>query len=419
MGQTVYENVKLQGQSGYHRLAVENGSFIRVEPMSFKLSSEHTDLEGRLAIAPFVDAHIHLDYVYTAPLLQKGNCSGTLFEGIQRWAQIKSAFTKEEILERGRRAIRAQMRAGVQQARSHVDVTDPKLTGLEAMLELREEVKDFFTLQLVAFPQEGMISYSKGVELVEEALKQGADVVGGIPHCEETREMGILSIRKGVQLAEKYAKQIDFHCDETDDEQSRFLEVLAMQVKACGMGAMTTASHACAMGSYHGAYRARLMKLIRESGIHFAVCPAENLHLQGRGDDFPKRRGVAPVGELLDNGINVCFAQDSIEDPWYPLGSGNLMNVLDIGVHACQLTSPSQISGALDLVTRNAAKAVCIDQPYGFEAGKEASFVVLDAETEKEALCRHAPVLRSVRAGQVLFAAKPSVPYEAIDYLKT
>lgn len=419
MSHTVYENATLPQAEGYYRLAEENGRWAKIEPMEYRSDCTAVNLEGHLILPPFADAHIHLDYVYTAPLLKQTNLSGTLFEGIRRWSEAKASFTVTDILERARYAVKAQMLSGVQHARTHVDVTDPKLTGLQALLALREEVKDSFTLQLVAFPQEGMLSYPRGAELMEEALKLGADAVGGIPHYEETREIGVDSLRQIMRLAEKYGKQIDIHCDETDDEQSRFLETLASLSKAAGMGAMTTASHACAMGSYSPAYRTRLDKLLVSCGLHFAICPAENLHLQGRGDWVAQRRGVAPVSHLLDMGLNVSFAQDSIEDPWYPLGSGNLMHVLDIGVHACQLASPAYLPGILDLVTGNPLRALYPDQPMGIAEGLPASFVVLDAHNSQEALCQHATVLRSVRNGKTLFTRHPAELLTATDYLKS
>lgn len=227
---------------------------------------------------------------------------------------------------RARIALKKQSLSGIQYIRTHVDVTDPKLTSLKAMLELKEEMRDIVDMQIIAFPQEGMYAYKGGEALVEEALKMGADVVGAIPHFEYTREFGEKSVKKTIELALKYNKLVDVHCDETDDEQSRFLEVLAAHAYLEGIGEKVTASHTCAMHSYNNAYTYKLFKLLKESKLNFIACPTENIHLQGRFDTYPKRRGVTRVKEMVEEGINVCFAQDSMSDPWYPLGSGNLIN---------------------------------------------------------------------------------------------
>ncbi|MFI3209293.1 MAG: amidohydrolase family protein, partial [Eubacteriales bacterium] len=278
-----------------------------------------------------------------------------------------------------------------------------KFTGLKAMLDIKEEFKNKVDIQIVAFPQEGMYSFEDGDKLVEEALLMGADVVGAIPHFEFTSKMGIKSIEKTVDLAIKHSKLIDVHCDETDDELSRFLEFLAYESMTNGIGHLTTASHTCAMGSYNNAYTFKLFNLLKKSGINMISCPTENIHLQGRFDSYPKRRGLTRVKELLDEKVNVCFAQDSICDPWYPLGNGNLMNVLDAGVHICQLTSPEYMNRALDLITVNGAKTLNLGDEYLLKEGNAANFIVLDAENDFDALRNRVPVLASIRNGKYLF----------------
>ena len=359
----LFKNARLKGNEELVDLLVENGVYKEIGPdLSQKYKDIETyDLEGNLVVPPYVDPHIHLDYVYTARMAGANNGTGTLFEGIQRWSETKSNMTKDEIKDRARIALKKEILYGTQYIRTHVDVTDPKLTCLKAIMELKEEVKDIVDIQIIAFPQEGMYSYKDGDKLVEEALKMGADVVGAIPHFEFTREMGEKSVKKAVELAIKYNKLIDIHCDETDDEQSRFIELLAAEAYINGIGELTTASHTCAMGSYNNAYTFKLFKLLALSKLNFISCPTENIHLQGRYDTYPKRRGLTRVKELNDAGINVCFAQDSISDPWYPLGNGNLMNILDAGIHICHMMSFEEIKNALDLITINSAKTLHIE----------------------------------------------------------
>lgn len=409
MKQTLFINAKRPRQDELVDILVENGKFVEVsEKLATRYpQAEQVDIGGKLVLPPYVEPHIHLDYVYTARQPDTKNSSGTLFEGIQRWSETKTGRTAEEIKANARIALKKQILSGIQYVRTHVDVTDPKLTALRAMLELKEEFRELVTMQIIAFPQEGMYSYPNGAELVEEALRMGADVVGAIPHYEFTRELGEKSLKKTVELAMKYHKLIDVHCDETDDEQSRFLEQLAALAYFSGIGELTTASHTCAMGSYNAAYTAKLFKLLMLCNLNFISCPTENLHLQGRGDTYPKRRGLTRVKELLESGLNVCFAQDSISDPWYPLGSGNLINVLDAGLHACHMTALEDIYGAFDLITVNGAKTMHLQEQYGIEAGRPANFIVLHATDEFDAICERVVVACSVREGEVIFTRAP------------
>lgn len=387
--------------------AIENQSFAAVaEHIDADLypGSGVTDLEGRLVIPPYVEPHIHLDYVYSLHTAQNTECEGTLFSGIENWSAMKKDIDIDVLKENARRAIRQQIGYGVQYVRTHVDVTDPELKGLRAMQEIQREVAPYMELQLVAFPQEGMYAYPGGDRCVEEALKLGAEVVGGIPHWEHSARLGRKSVERTFELAEAYGRLVDIHCDEIDDSMSRFVEDMAAESIAHGNGVRVCASHTCAMGSYDAGYARRLMDTLQRAGMNFVVCPAENLHLQGRGDAYPRRRGITRVRELMDAGLNVCFGQDSIQDPWYPLGSGNLMHILDIGLHACQLTDNAHIWNALDMVTMNGARALGIsEERYGIAVGRPANFLVLDAKDAYEAICMRARVLRSVREGRELF----------------
>lgn len=412
MKRKLFLNAKLKGKDETVDILVVDGIIKEIEDdLVNKYNKEDNleiiDLNGNLTVPPYVEPHIHLDYVYTAHTPGAKNSTGTLFEGIQRWSDSKSNLTIDDVKSRAKIALKKQVLSGIQHIRTHVDVTDPNLTSLKAMLELKEEMKNMVDMQIIAFPQEGMYAYKGGEELVEEALKMGADVVGAIPHFEYTREFGEKSVKKTIELALKYNKLVDVHCDETDDEQSRFLEVLAAHAYMEGIGEKVTASHTCAMHSYNNAYTYKLFRLLKESKLNFIACPTENIHLQGRFDTYPKRRGVTRVKEMVEEGINVCFAQDSMSDPWYPLGSGNLMNILDVGIHICQMMSFEEINNALDLITVNGAKTLNITDNYGIEVGKKANFIVLNAQTEFDAICDRVSVLYSVRDGEFLFKKIP------------
>lgn len=372
---------------------------------------EEIDLKGRLVIPPYVDSHLHLDYVYTGGGDDAKNASGTLFEGIARWHDVKKNQSFDDAKQRMLKGIQEEVSKGVQYIRTHIDVCDPDLTGLKAMLELREELKDNVTIQIVAFPQEGMYAYKGAVELIEEALKMGADCVGGIPHFEWAYEFGQDSVRKTVELAVKYDKLIDVHCDETDDPMSRHVQLLNALVMMEDIGARSTASHTCSFGSADDAYAFRMMGLFEQSGMNFIALPTENAYLQGRQDTYPKRRGLTRVKEFWENGINISFGQDSINDPWYPAGNGNMMNILDNGIHLAQTMSLPQLDVCLDFITFNGAKTLNIADQYGLEVGRAANFLVLDAKTPFEAVRQRADVLASIRNGEYLFK-RPEPSYE-------
>lgn len=403
-----YKNAKLRHREGLYDIVTEGEKIIGIaKDCAGKYSdAEIVDLGGRLVCEPYVESHIHLDYVYTADIPAEETASGTLFEAIEKWSGSKHQLSKEDIKKRAYKGILTEMRNGVQYIRTHVDVTDPELTAFQAMLEVKEEVKDKVDIQLIAFPQEGMYAYRDGDKLVEQALKMGADVVGGIPHYEFTREDGVKSVKKAIELACRYDKLVDIHCDETDDDQSRFVEMIAAEAYFSGLKDRVTASHTCAMGSYNNAYAFKLMSKLAQSGINCISCPTENTYLQGRYDNYPKRRGLTRIDELTAAGVNVSLGQDSISDPWYPLGNGNLMNQLDFAIHISHLMSVEQIWNALDYITVNGAKTLHLSD-YGIREGSSASFIVIDAPNEFEAIRERAGIIRSVRKGRTIFEKKP------------
>lgn len=404
----IIKNARLQDKLQLVDIKIEKGIFTAIEEkIEASKEEEVIDAQGWLVRAPFIEPHVHLDTTLTAGE-PRWNESGTLFEGIACWSERKAFLTKEDVKERARKAIKWQIANGIQYIRTHVDTTDPELTAVKAMVELREELKESVTLQIVAFPQEGILSYPNGALLLEEALQLGADVIGAIPHFEFTREYGVASIEKIFELAKKYNVLIDVHCDEIDDEQSRFIEVLAAKAYEYQMGDKVTASHTTAMHSYNGAYTYKLFRLLKMSGISFVANPLVNIHLQGRFDTYPKRRGITRVKEMLEADINVCFGHDDIFDPWYPLGTGNMLQVLHMGLHVCQMMGYGQINESLKLIGENSAKALNIQQEYGIEVGKKANCIILPAINGYDAVRRQVPVAYSIRAGKVIAKTKPT-----------
>ncbi|MFT6925823.1 MAG: cytosine deaminase [Psychromonas sp.] len=401
-------NARLRGRDQLFSLQIKDGFFSQINSQSEHLDADaHCyDASGNLCCAPFVEPHIHLDAALTAGE-PNWNMSGTLFEGIERWAERKPLLTAEDVKSRALKTIELLVANGVQYIRTHVDVTDPQLIALKAMVEIKEQIKDQVHLQIVAFPQEGIWSYPNGRELMEQAISLGADVIGGIPHFEFTREYGVESMRWVIELAKKTGKLVDVHCDEIDDDAARFLEVLATAALEADMGAKVTASHTTAMHSYNNAYCAKLFRLLKMSKINFVSCPTESIHLQGRFDTYPKRRGITRVKELREAGLTVCFGQDSIQDPWYTLGNGKLLRVLDSGIHSCHMMGYSELKNCLDLITDNGAKTLQVEQEYGIELGKPANFIILEGANDVEVLQKQGEVLLSVRNGKVLLARKP------------
>lgn len=401
-------NVRLPWRDGLWQIAIADGKIARLsaQPQHASPADESLDGKGGLACAPFIEPHIHLDTTQTAGE-PAWNQSGTLFEGIERWAERKAMLSHEDVKRRAMQTLKWQIANGIQFVRTHVDVSDPSLTALKAMLELKAEMAPWITIQIVAFPQEGILSYPNGEALLEEALRLGADVVGAIPHYEFTREYGVESLHKTFALANRYDRLIDVHCDEIDDEQSRFVETVAALAHRDGNGARVTASHTTAMHSYNGAYTSRLFRLLKLSGINFVANPLVNIHLQGRFDTYPKRRGITRVKEMLEAEINVCFGHDDVFDPWYPLGTASMLQVLHMGLHVCQLMGYEQIDAGLDLITHNSAKTLQLSG-YGIQTGNDASLIILPAESGFDAVRRQVPVRYSLRRGIVVAETKPA-----------
>ncbi|MFA0086571.1 cytosine deaminase [Vibrio sp. 10N.261.51.F12] len=409
MSSLLIQNTAIDQREGRFDILVEDGVFTAIEVAgSQQMQADRIiNATGHMAVAPFCEPHIHLDTTQTAGE-PSWNISGTLFEGIERWSERKALLSIEDVKQRAKQTLKWQIANGVQHVRTHVDVSDPTLIALKAMVEVREEMKQWVDIQIVAFPQEGILSYPNGKALLEEAVQLGADVIGAIPHFEFTREYGIESLHFIFELANKYDRLIDVHCDEIDDEQSRFIETLAALAHKYQMGDKVTASHTTAMHSYNGAYASRLFRLLKMSGISFVANPLVNIHLQGRFDDYPKRRGVTRVKEMLAADINVCFGHDDVFDPWYPLGTANMLQVLHMGLHVCQVMGYDQINESLDLISANSAKTLNIQDTHGLDIGKHGSLILLPADNGFDAVRRQVPVSYSIRKGAIIATTKPA-----------
>ncbi|MGH3149001.1 MAG: cytosine deaminase [Rubrobacter sp.] len=418
MYQLILRGARLAGETGeVVDVGIEEGRIGRIAPRIEGRAGREIEAGGRLVSPPFIESHVHLDTTLTAGE-PRWNESGTLFEGIQIWSERKKNLTHDDVVDRATQLLKWQAAQGVLHVRTHADVTDPEFTGLRALLEVKEKVRGWTDVQIVAFPQEGMLSYQRGVELMDEALTLGADVVGGIPHYEHTREMGVESVKETFRLAEKHDKPIDVHCDETDDPHSRFLEVMAVEAIRTGMGPRVTASHTTAFGSYDNAYAFKLMGFLVKSGINFVANPLINITLQGRYDTYPKRRGITRVKELWQSGLNVSLGYDDIMDPWYPLGTGGMLQPAHMAVHACHMTSREEVTACFDMVTTNAARTLGL-QDYGIVEGRPADLVLVDAPDRWDAIRRLAATTLVVRGGEVVAETRPPEAHlmgEVVDF---
>ncbi|MDQ6882933.1 MAG: cytosine deaminase [Candidatus Dormibacteraeota bacterium] len=367
---------------------------------------EVIDAHGGLLTPALVEPHIHLDAVLTVGQ-PRHNQSGSLFEGIAIWGERVKKLTVEDVKHRVSEVLRWQLANGVLFTRSHVDVCDPNLTALRGLLELREEVKDRITLQLVAFPQQGIQSFPNGEALMRKAVEMGADVVGGIPHFELTREYGVESVKFAMALAKEHGKLVDIHCDETDDDHSRFVEVMAAETIRLDMAGRVTASHTTAMHSYNNAYAGRLIVNIKRAGMNMVTNPLDNATLQGRFDSYPIRRGHTRVKELLNAGVNVCIGHDSVMDPWYPLGYGDPLQAAMVLAHYGQMSGYEEIRTLIDMITTNGARTLRL-QDYGLAVGCRADLVLFDAISEMDAVRRIAPRRLVLKDGKVVARAEPA-----------
>jgi cytosine/creatinine deaminase len=400
-------NVTLpDGRSGQDLLAVD-GRIAAIGPaLVLPAGTETIDGAGWLLSPPFVDAHFHMDATLSYGL-PRVNASGTLLEGIALWGELKPDLTQEALVGRALQYCDWAVARGLLAIRSHVDVCDPRLLAVEALLEVKRRVAPYLDLQLVAFPQDGVLRSPGALQNLTRALDLGVDVVGGIPHFERTMADGAESVRVLCELAAARGLRVDMHCDESDDPLSRHIETLAFHAQRLGLHGRVTGSHLTSMHSMDNYYVSKLLPLIAEAGVHAVANPLINITLQGRHDTYPKRRGMTRVPELMAAGVNVAFGHDCVMDPWYSLGSADMLEVAQMGLHVAQMTAVPQMHACFDAVTVNAAKVMGLDG-YGLAVGNAADCVLLQARDPVEAIRLRATRLAVVRRGRVVARSAPA-----------
>jgi len=403
----IVRNAKIRGSQTTADICISGGCIAELTEHASSPAAEEIDADGKLVCPPFIDPHLHLDAVMSVGK-PRYNESGSHLEGITVWDEYKKTLTEEEIRSNALRAVLWEAANGVQWIRTHVDVTDPDLKTLKALLRVREEVEDLVDIQIVAFPQDGVYTSPHGEDLMRESVRLGIDALGGIPHCEYTREDGIRDVEFAFMLADKYDLLVDIHCDETGDDQSRFIETMAGCTIRYAMEGRAAASHATAMHNYNNDYAAKLMGVLKKAGLAVITNPFDNSVLQNRFDGYPRRRGHTRVDELTEAGVTVAIGHDSIMDPWYPLGKGSMLMAANLLLHTAHLSGKSQAPLLFDMITVNSAKVMNITEGYGIEKGNPASFLILDAKSELQALRLLPEVLYSIRRGRIISRAEPA-----------
>ncbi|HYP70481.1 MAG TPA: amidohydrolase family protein, partial [Variovorax sp.] len=387
-------------------IAVQGGRIAEVTAGLDAPAAETLDAGGLLVTPHFIDPHFHMDATLSYGL-PRVNQSGTLLEGIALWGELKPLLTAEALIERALAYCDWAVAKGLLAIRSHVDTSDPSLLPVQALLEVKRRMAPYIDLQLVAFPQDGVLRSPGGVENIKRALDMGVDVVGGIPHFERTMAEGAASVKLLCELAAERGLPVDMHCDESDDPLSRHIETLSFETQRLGLQGRVTGSHCTSMHSMDNYYVSKLLPLIAEAGVSVIANPLINITLQGRHDTYPKRRGMTRVPQLMDAGVNVAFGHDCVMDPWYGMGSGDMLEVAHMGLHVAQMTSQAGIRQCFDAVTTNAARILGL-KGYGLEAGCDASFVLLQARDPVEAIRLRAARLKVFRQGRLVAESAPA-----------
>ena len=384
-------------------IAVQDGRIAEVNAALDVDAHDKLDAQGFLVAPHFVDPHFHMDATLSYGL-PRVNQSGTLLEGIALWGELKPLLKAEALIERALAYCDWAVAKGLLAIRSHVDTSDPSLLAVDALLDVKRQVAPYLDLQLVAFPQDGVLRTKDGIDSLRNALDRGVDVVGGIPHFERTMADGAASVKLLCEIAAERGLLVDMHCDESDDPLSRHIETLAFEAQRLGLQGRVNGSHCTSMHSMDNYYVSKLLPLIAESGVSVIANPLINITLQGRHDTYPRRRGMTRVPELMAAGVNVGFGHDCVMDPWYGMGSGDMLEVAHMGLHVAQMTSQAGIRQCFDAVTTNAAKVMHLEG-YGLQAGCDASFVLLQARDPVEAIRLRATRLKVYRKGKLLAEA--------------
>lgn len=407
MPDTIIRNANLpDGRKGVD-VAIKSGRIFAIEKDITAEAGTVIDATDRLLTPAFCDPHFHLDATLSLGL-PRMNVSGTLLEGIALWGELRPTLTKDALIERALRYCDLAVSQGLLHIRSHVDTSDPKLTTVEAMLEVRDLVRDYIDLQLVAFPQDGYYRAPEGEKSLERALDMGVEIVGGIPHFERTMEDGRRSVEALCKIAADRGLRVDMHCDESDDPMSRHIETLTAQTMRFGLQGRVSGSHLTSMHSMDNYYVSKLLPLMAEAQINAIPNPLINIMLQGRHDSYPKRRGLTRVREMMDAGINVSFGQDCCMDPWYSMGSADMIEVAHMAVHVGQMGSIADKARIFDAITVNSAKTMGIEG-YGLEIGCAADLVILQAADVTEALRLKPTRLYVLRAGRIVSRTAPKI----------
>lgn len=388
-------------------IGIQGDRIVALESNLQATAPQEIDVSNRLVSPPFVDAHFHMDATLTYGI-PRVNQSGTLLEGIALWGELKPLLTPEAVMERALTYCDWAVARGILAIRTHVDVCDPNLLAVRALLEVKQKVAPYLDLQLVAFPQDGYYRSPGAVQLLEKALDLGVEVVGGIPHFERTMAEGTASVRALCEIAAARGLRVDLHCDETDDPLSRHVETLAYETLRLGLQGRVAGSHLTSMHSMDNYYVSKLIPLMAEAELGVIANPLVNMVIQGRHDTYPKRRGLTRVPELMDAGLTVAFGQDCVMDPWYPLGSGNMLEVAHMAIHAAHLTGYEQMRQCFLAVTENPARILGLEG-YGLEPGCYADLVVLQAADAVEAIRLKPACLYVFRRGRLIAQTPPVV----------
>jgi cytosine/creatinine deaminase len=399
----IIRRAALAHSHGLVDIGIEGERISAIEPNLQASAREEINADGSLVTAPFIDAHFHMDATLSYGL-PRVNASGTLLEGIALWGELKPELTQQALVERAMQYCDWAVARGLLAIRSHVDVCDPRLLAVEALLEVKRRVKPYLDLQLVAFPQDGVLRSAGAFDNLKRAISKGVDVVGGIPHFERTMADGAESVRLLCEFAAEKGLRVDMHCDESDDPMSRHIETLAAETHRLGLQGRVTGSHLTSMHSMDNYYVSKLIPLMREAGVAAIANPLINITLQGRSDTYPKRRGMTRVPELMAAGIDVAFGHDCVMDPWYSLGSGDMLEVAHMGLHVAQMTGVDGMRAAFEAITTTPAKILGLEG-YGIAVGCNADCVVLDARDPIEAIRLRAARTAVIRRGKVVSRA--------------